>query len=104
MELWLEVHLLFLTILAFLCMVDTCIMLVIWFWWALYGTGETLVGYFDVMMDCLIGLHWSSFWLDIFMMMIRESLTTINRHSSHADPFNCSNGPKLVCHHSDHAA
>jgi hypothetical protein len=75
MELRLEDHLLFVTILAFLSMVHICIMLVIWFWWALYGTSETLVGHFTVMMDCLMGLSWSSFWLDIFMMMmIWESL------------------------------
>jgi hypothetical protein len=32
------------------------------------------------------------------------STTTIDRHNSHMDPFNCSNGPKLAHHYSDHVA
>jgi hypothetical protein len=74
MEHRLEVHLLFISILAYLSMVDTCIMLVIWSWWAIYGSGETLVGHFGDTMDSIMGLYWSSFWMDIFMMMILEFL------------------------------
>jgi hypothetical protein len=33
-----------------------------------------------------------------------KSITTTNNHSSLADPFNCSNEPKLACRYSDHAA
>jgi hypothetical protein len=33
----------------------------------------------------------------------RIGCTTINRHSSHTDPFNCSNEHKMVHRYSDHA-
>jgi hypothetical protein len=35
--------------------------------------------------------------------LLIDAYTTINMHSSHADPFNYSNGPKLARRYSDHA-
>jgi hypothetical protein len=51
------------------------------------------------------------FWFfDILLFRIQNlfppdvSDTTTNKHSSHVEPFNCSNKPKLAHHYRDHEA
>jgi hypothetical protein len=82
MALWRKVHHLFIIILAFLSMVDTFVILMFWYWWVLYGPGETLVGYFDVMMDCFMGLSWTVYLKVIDTMMFGRYLSLLFWHFS----------------------